>query len=153
MILSRETAILTAAAGQAGRIDLPAGMKPGTGQRILGQLLRDGLAEAPDGKTHRLTQAGYRAVGLEPPAVSPASKQVLVLGLIGRQEGASLPELVAATGWLPHTTRAVLSRLRSAGRELTREARPDGIMTYRLAAPAPARPTRRARRPEATTAC
>jgi hypothetical protein len=31
------------------------------------------------------------------------TKQALVLGLLQRKKGASLAELVAATGWLPHT--------------------------------------------------
>jgi DNA-binding transcriptional regulator PaaX len=32
-----------------------------------------------------------------------------------RGDGASLAELVAATGWLPHTTRAALTGLRKRG--------------------------------------
>src|SRR3954453_24205373 len=36
----------------------------------------------------------------------PGSKQALVVGLLVRQQGASLAEMMEATGWLPHSTRA-----------------------------------------------
>ena len=38
-----------------------------------------------------------------------------VIALLQRGDGASLAELVAATGWLPHTTRAALTGLRKRG--------------------------------------
>jgi hypothetical protein len=67
------------------------------------------------------------------------TKQALVLGLLQRKEGASIAELVAATGWLPHTTRAALTRLRQGGHELQKEKRDSGETGYRIA---PARTTR-----------
>ena len=62
------------------------------------------------------------------------TKQALILGLLQREEGASLAELVAATGWLPHTTRAALTRLRQSGHELQKEKRDTGETAYRIAA-------------------
>ncbi|MBU0832131.1 MAG: DUF3489 domain-containing protein [Alphaproteobacteria bacterium] len=44
-----------------------------------------------------------------------ASKSERVLALLRREEGASLYELVSATGWLPHSTRAALTGLRKKG--------------------------------------
>jgi len=38
-----------------------------------------------------------------------------VIALLERPGGATLAELVAATGWLPHTTRAALTGLRKRG--------------------------------------
>jgi hypothetical protein len=81
------------------------------------------------------TKVRVRDVTAEPPQIpsvdaAPApksTKQALILGLLQRPEGASLADLVAATGWLPHTTRAALTRLRQAGHALdktTREAGP-----------------------------
>jgi hypothetical protein len=67
------------------------------------------------------------------------TKQALVLELLHRKEGASLAELVTATGWLPHTTRAALTRLRQSGHELQKEKRETGETAYRIA---PARVTR-----------
>jgi hypothetical protein len=43
----------------------------------------------------------------------------LAVGLIRRDHGATLAELVAATGWLPHTTRAALTGLRKRGYAVT----------------------------------
>jgi hypothetical protein len=45
----------------------------------------------------------------------PGSKIAHVLALLEREEGASLSELIAATNWLPHTTRAALTGLRKRG--------------------------------------
>lgn len=43
------------------------------------------------------------------------SKASLVRGLLQRPEGATLEQLVAATGWLPHTARAALTGIRKKG--------------------------------------
>ncbi len=47
------------------------------------------------------------------------TKLALAVGLIQRDHGATLAELVAATGWLPHTTRAALTGLRKRGYAVT----------------------------------
>jgi hypothetical protein len=133
-----EAKILTDAAARGGKLALPDRLTPTSRTRTIGRFLHDGLVvQEPDGEDHLLTRAGYRAVGLEPPRVVRAgTKQAPVLELLGRGEGASLGELVAATGWLPHTTRAVLSRLRSAGQPLGKTERPDGATAYRIEAAA-----------------
>jgi hypothetical protein len=64
------------------------------------------------------------------------TKQNLIIGLLQREEGASLGQLVEATGWLPHTTRAALTRLRQSGHELQKAKRETGETAYRIAAPA-----------------
>ena len=46
---------------------------------------------------------------------APESKRTLILALMRREGGATMEELTAATGWLPHTTRAALSGLRKGG--------------------------------------
>src|SRR3982750_1986554 len=55
------------------------------------------------------------------------TKQAAVIGLLQREQGATLADLVDATGWLAHTTRAALTRLRQAGprRKPSGGARPD----------------------------
>ena len=40
------------------------------------------------------------------------------------------------TGWLPHSTRAALTRLRQSGHDLQKEKRDTGETLYRIAAPA-----------------
>ena len=70
-----------------------------------------------------------------PPAPRDGSKQALVIALLRRGEGASLSELAATTGWLPHTTRAALTGLRKKGHALAREKRQDGTILYRIVGP------------------
>ncbi len=48
-----------------------------------------------------------------------ATKIGQVLALLSRDDGATLAELVAATGWQPHTTRAALTGLRKKGHPVT----------------------------------
>ena len=37
------------------------------------------------------------------------TKQALLVGMLGRAEGATIAEIVAATGWQPHTVRGALA--------------------------------------------
>ena len=46
------------------------------------------------------------------PTASRVSKSDLVVTLLKRGGGTPLDEMVAATGWLPHTTRAALTGLK-----------------------------------------
>jgi hypothetical protein len=48
------------------------------------------------------------------------SKQAKIVDLMKRAKGATLGELVEATDWLPHTTRAALTGLRKRGLNLER---------------------------------
>jgi hypothetical protein len=65
----------------------------------------------------------------------PGTKQALIAGLLGREQGATLDELIAATGWLPHTTRAALTGLRRKGCTLEKSTRTDGKTAYRTVPP------------------
>jgi hypothetical protein len=61
----------------------------------------------------------------------PKSKADTILYLLLRPEGATLNDLIAATGWLPHTTRAALTGLRKKGHTLTSE-KIDDVRRYRI---------------------
>lgn len=82
------------------------------------------------GMTLVVTEAGLEAIGIEPPknsvrrestnpvppAIAPGvvkkrvgTKQALVKMMLQRPEGATIAELVAATGWQAHTLRGVIS--------------------------------------------
>lgn len=52
------------------------------------------------------------------------TKRENVIALLAREEWARIGELIAATGWLPHTTRAAITGLRRSGYsvETTRDA-------------------------------
>lgn len=159
-----ETKLLLAAAeGEGGQLIFPDTTKPSTRERVVRRLLREGLVAALEGDAgHQLTPAGYRAVGLRPRrakrpdaaagadrTVPRVTKGTLILELLGRGEGASLSELVAATGWLPHTARAALSRLRSSGKSLAKSQREGGTTVYRIV---PDEPVRRTRKPKGEAA-
>lgn len=62
------------------------------------------------------------------------SKQQLVANLLLRDEGATLSDMIAATGWLPHTTRAALTGLKKKGYAVSSD-KVDGVRTYRAVAP------------------
>lgn len=88
-----------------------------------------------------ITNAGAAAIGIDlagpstdddvPDATTPlpsarparTSKSATVLALLERAEGATITELIEATGWLPHTTRAALTGLRKKGHAITRGKR------------------------------
>jgi hypothetical protein len=61
------------------------------------------------------------------------SKGAAIVSLMERDSGASMDDLIAATGWLPHTTRAALSRLRKKGLNIERSrAEQGGATVYRI---------------------
>ena len=96
-----------------------------------------------------ITDAGKAAIGVDDdetgdvvntptPAPAPAerpSKTTAVIALRQRGNGATTAELIAATGWLPHTTRAALTGLRKKGHTIDRSKRGDETC-YRILAAA-----------------
>lgn len=60
------------------------------------------------------------------PKAAAATKTAQLIRMLRRKHGADLPTLSSRLGWLPHTTRAALSRLRKAGHNLTCEKSDDG---------------------------
>ena len=84
-----------------------------------------------------ITRAGLDAIGVElgaePASVTatqrgaspvtptgvasarPGGKLAVLLDAVSRPDGATLEDLTAASGWLPHTTRAAITRLRQRG--------------------------------------
>jgi hypothetical protein len=92
-----------------------------------------------------LSDAGREVLGVEVPdgperpdaAAAPIlaarpTKSAQVVGLLRRAQGATLAELVEATGWLPHTTRAALTGLRKKGHAIAKDKR-DDVTCYHLA--------------------
>ena len=63
----------------------------------------------------------------------PLTKSERLIRLLGRAKGADLATLSKDLGWLPHTTRAAISRLRKAGHEITVEKEAKGASSrYKL---------------------
>ena len=60
------------------------------------------------------------------------TKQSLVLAMLRSEHGTTLAQLVEATGWQPHTIRAVLTGLRKKGHTIIRD-KLDGVTRYSIA--------------------
>lgn len=93
-----------------------------------------------------ITTAGLAAIGVSdddisvsPPPASDTSirttKSATVVAMLSRDDGATLADLMAATDWLPHTTRAALTGLRKRGHAIVRTVR-NGTSHYSIAAAA-----------------
>jgi hypothetical protein len=67
------------------------------------------------------------------------TKKALVLSLLSRPQGATIEDLLSATGWLPHTTRAALTGLRKEGHEFMKSKNADGETVYRTEKPGQSR--------------
>jgi hypothetical protein len=80
------------------------------------------------------------AAGADPRAAAATaapkapSKQQQLASLLVSDEGATLDQMIAATGWLPHTTRAALTGLKKK-RYVISSDKVDGLRTYRAVAP------------------
>ena len=61
----------------------------------------------------------------------PMSKAASIVALMRREEGATLAEMVEATNWLPHTTRAVLTGFKKKGHVLVSEKPAAGAIVSR----------------------
>ncbi len=73
--------------------------------------------------------------GTPPPAVRPGTKQALLIDLLTRKKGATIEEIVAATGWQPHSARGAISGTlkKKLGLAVTSERVGDGSRVYRIA--------------------
>jgi len=105
-----------------------------TNSRRPRKMAREPIAESPsaDGSNlHVPTDTDG-----EGPAIASCqkahSKAAQVLDLLRRPEGATLAQMVEATGWLPHTTRAALTGLRKKGHAITKD-KVNGTTRYSIA--------------------
>ena len=60
------------------------------------------------------------------------TKAASVQKLLSRPKGATLAEVMEATGWLPHSARAFMTGLRKKGYALVRECRTSGETSWRI---------------------
>lgn len=95
------------------------------------------MSKAKSSITRQARQAADGGTEHQTAALEPAkarSKQQGLAALLLRDEGATLEQMVAATGWLPHTTRAAMSGLCKKGYVVDSD-KVDGVRTYRAVAP------------------
>lgn len=112
--------------------DFPANLKGGARLKVLTALQNAGcihpMGQTDDGAIRfAITAAGFEALGLQmpqptstpPTATAPqaaskpvtreGTKQATLIGLLRRPEGATLGQMVEATGWQSHTVRGTLA--------------------------------------------
>ena len=138
--------------------DFPATLKGGARLKVLTALQNSGCIQ-PQGKTDdgairfAITAAGFEALGLQmpqalptptaAPAAHPASapvtregtKQATLIGLLRRPEGATLGQMVEATGWQSHTVRGTLAGAlkKKLGLVIVSDKTAGSQRTYRIA--------------------
>ena len=113
-----QSQLLEAAACHPQRLltDFPANLKGGALIKVLTSLGNQGLIQ-PHSKTasgntqFAITTEGLQAIGVQPPVTHKreVSKQALLIELMSRPEGATLAQMVQATGWQAHTVRGCLA--------------------------------------------
>ncbi len=64
-------------------------------------------------------------------AALQGTKRALLIDLLKRKKGTTIEAIVETLGWLPHTGRAALTRLRQQGFQIER-VRKDGVSRYRI---------------------
>jgi hypothetical protein len=154
MIDETHHALLQAAAESHDQlIARPAGLNARAAKALLAKLCQTALAvevvvTADEPHWHsdergpiglRLTPTGRESLGLDAgldrAESSPRSgtKQALIIAMLQREEGATLADLMTATGWLAHSTRAALTGLRKRGMHLTKGHDAEDRTVYRLA--------------------
>jgi hypothetical protein len=65
----------------------------------------------------------------EPEPRPQLTKRLQLIALLERANGATLADMTALTGWLPHTARATLTGLRKTGHVIASE-KSEGIRRY-----------------------
>jgi hypothetical protein len=94
-------------------------------------------ATAKQGSRKAATKRAVRVAQASNEGRRAGSKQALVISLLSRAKGATLHDLVAATGWLPHSMRAALTGLRKKGHALSKDENASGKTVYRIGSAAP----------------
>ena len=64
----------------------------------------------------------------------PSSKRQVLIEMLSKPDGATIDEMAHALGWLPHTIRAELTRLRHQGLSMVRRSRESQASLYSLSA-------------------
>lgn len=93
---------------------------------------RIGLTITPEGRAAIHDEEPVQKGDL-PTASKSSTKIEQVLTLLRRGQGAGLEELISATGWLAHTTRAALTGLRKKGYVIAKE-KVEGVTRYSISA-------------------
>lgn len=146
-------------------LPLPESLRGGAAAKVIGAMLAKGLLEEAEadmrkgepvwretGDSHGVTlvatEAGLAAIGIEPDTASapePAlktrtpregTKQATLIAMLRAPDGATIEEIMAATGWQSHTVRGAMAGAlkRKLRLEVTSEKVEDRGRVYKLPA-------------------
>jgi hypothetical protein len=92
--------------------------------------------KAPASGMSRPTRRSEDSAAHAGPAVRPGTKQAQVIDLLRRPQGASIAELIKATGWQRHSVRGIIAGAlkKKLGITVTAERTEDGERRYRIGA-------------------
>lgn len=98
-----------------------------------GRQLLDGGSEAPHASDAVGQKDGAAAASDALAAPRENTKAAKLVELLRRDGGASIPQIMALTGWLPHTSRAALTGLRKKGYAVS-SSKTEGVTRYAIGA-------------------
>ena len=136
-----QRALLEAAAKhpQKKLTNFPDTLKGGARIKVLTAMLNALLIEASaaEPEVYVATATGLQAIGFttQPPRTTrEGTKQAVLIGLLSRAEGATLPQMTEATGWQVHTVRGAMAGAlkKKLGLEITSEKQTGTDRVYRI---------------------
>jgi Protein of unknown function (DUF3489) len=136
-----QRALLEAAAQhpQKKLINFPDTLKGGARIKVLTSMHNAELIEpcAAEPEVYVATATGLQAIGITvqaPRAKREGTKQAVLIALLTRSEGATLPQMTEATGWQGHTVRGAMAGAlkKKLGLEIISEKQPGTDRTYRI---------------------
>ena len=151
---TQESLMKVAAGCEDRAIRWPSNLRGGARTKIISALVEAGFAHNRSGSLV-VTDAGMRAVGVEPAPVPKAkragraktagkapgtaradSKQARLIEMLKRPKGASIDEIVKAFGWQPHTVRGAIAGAlkKKLGLDVTSEKVEERGRVYRISA-------------------
>jgi hypothetical protein len=117
----------------------PDTLKGGARIKVLTSMHNAELIEpsAAEPEVYVATATGLQAIGITvqaPRAKREGTKQAVLIELLTRAEGATLPQMTEATGWQVHTVRGAMAGAlkKKLGLEITSEKQPGSDRIYRI---------------------
>ena len=136
-----QRALLEAAARhpQKKLINFPDNLKGGARIKVLTSMRNAQLIEpcVTEPEVYVATVTGLQTIGITiqaPRAKREGTKQAVLIALLTRSEGATLPQMTEATGWQGHTVRGAMAGAlkKKLGLEIISEKQPGTDRTYRI---------------------
>ncbi len=136
-----QRALLEAAAQhpQKKLINFPDTLKGGARIKVLTSMHSAELIEpcAAEPEVYVATATGLQAIGITvqaPRTKREGTKQAVLIELLTRAEGATLPQMTEATGWQVHTVRGAMAGAlkKKLGLEITSEKQTGADRIYRI---------------------